>query len=546
VNPSLERLQHAAEKLKAKRELGRARSKSLVDFTEYRDDPARFVVEVLGVESAVRRSDGVLYQRVWLQSVLDHPRNAFLTGYGCGKTRFLAMASAWWLVTRPYSKVVICAPQLTRQVSQQAFAELRRVVRRATVRLPIEAFAHFANVEGHSAGEWGIIGLPATEPDRIEGQHAEGGLLLMLDETKGISQGVFDALQGALSGGDDSRLVVASTPGGTSGPFWKACNSSSWQVHTLSSEDSSLVSPQWCEDRANEWGKESALYVTRVQGRFADTADGQLFGLDLLDKSSQRSDQPSTGDVVLGVDVSRSVAGDQNCVCVCRGGRVERFVLWRSPDLEPTIARIIQEALATSPKLIRIDAGGLGGGPADRLRALGFQIEAVNFGAGASDPSRYANKRSELYWSLREALERGSVTLPDDDELMADLTAIRYSFSQNGKVQLVSKEEIRQKLGRSPDRSDALVLATFVARGSPWNWAGHEDVSSAWTGGETAPAFEAAAEIEIKPDGSLGDPVLVSRQTRAGYYVLTSPTVETYHMGNPPPNATFLPPDSGA
>src|SRR5206468_3203492 len=93
--------------------------------------------------------------------------------------------------------------------------------------------------------EWGIIGLPATDPSRIEGMHAEGGLLLLLDETKGISQEVFDALQGALSGGEDSRLVIASTPGGASGPFYRACTNASglWTVHHLSSEDSSIVSP---------------------------------------------------------------------------------------------------------------------------------------------------------------------------------------------------------------------------------------------------------------------------------------------------------------
>ena len=143
-------------------------------------------------------------------------------------------------------------------------------------------------------------------------------------------------------------------------------------------------------------------------------------------------------------------------------GLVERFALWRSPDLMVTVGRVLHEAGQVLPGGILVDAGGVGAGVADRLKQLRFAVEAVQFGGSASDPQRFRNRRAELYWGLRELLEQGKVSPPDDDELVADLTSVRYRFTQDGRVELEPKEELRKKLGRSPDRADALVLA--VAR----------------------------------------------------------------------------------
>lgn len=428
------------------------------DARPYRDDPIGFHVGPLGCESATRRSDGTNYQHEIMAAVRDHPRTAVVSGHGCGKTHTLAAIALWWLITRPFSKVIIVAPQFDRQVRGVIFAELRKLARRAKIQLPVEVQAGRVVVDGYGA-EWSALGMPATDPDRIEGQHADGGLLLIMDETKGIGQDVFDALQGALTGGDDSRLLIASTPGGPSGPFFRACSDESghWKLIRLSSEDSSIVSPQWCADRAHEWGKDSALYQTRVVGLFADAGDGQLFPLSILESAIGR--KVEAGAVALGIDVARSVAGDQNCICVASGGRVERFSLWRSPDTMATVQRGVHEALMTKAKTIVVDVTGVGAGVADRLRQLRYNVIDMNFGGAANDPTRFANKRAELYFTLRERLEKGEVSLPDEEELLADLAAIRFSFDPRGRVVIEPKDEARKRLGRSPDRGDSLALA---------------------------------------------------------------------------------------
>jgi hypothetical protein len=370
------------------------------------------------------------------------------------------------------SRVVIVAPEFSRQVRGIIFAEIRKWARRAKVPLPVDVLTARVVVDGYGE-EWGAIGVPATEPDRIEGFHSEAGVLLILDESKGIGQDVYDALQGALSGLEDNRLLVTSTPGGIQGPFWRIWErgGDAWRLHHLSAEDSSNVSPEWCAERAREWGRGSPLYQARVEGKFADAGDGVLFPLSLLEAASSRELEPGA-EVTLGVDVARSVAGDQNAIAVARGGKLERVITWRSADTMATVARVVTEVVRLNPRVIRVDESGVGAGVVDRLRQMRFPAEGVPFGGSPADPTRFLNRRAEMYWALRDAMEQGKVALPDDDELVADLSALTFTFDQRGKLRLDSKDDVRKRLGRSPDRADAVALALGAGLrnklGGPW------------------------------------------------------------------------------
>ena len=68
------------------------------------------------------------------------------------------------------------------------------------------------------------------------------------------------------------------------------------------------------------------------------------------------------------------------------------------------------------------------------------------------------NRRAESYWRLRKLLEEGAITLPPDPKLRDELLAIRWSVTPTGAVRIESKDDLRPRLGRSPDRADALVM----------------------------------------------------------------------------------------
>jgi len=99
--------------------------------------------------------------------------------------------------------------------------------------------------------------------------------------------------------------------------------------------------------------------------------------------------------------------------------------------------------------------GGFAAGASDVLRANGHAPIDVQFAAPAFDP-RFKNRRAEIWWAMAEWVKRGGA-LPDLPELVAELTQPTYMFL-NGKLQLEEKDQNKKRLGRSPDRADALAL----------------------------------------------------------------------------------------
>ena len=81
------------------------------------------------------------------------------------------------------------------------------------------------------------------------------------------------------------------------------------------------------------------------------------------------------------------------------------------------------------------------------VRNLAACYMPMAFGSGARDKQRFRNKRTEMFWTLRELLETDAVALPDDEDLVADLSALTYQFTQDGKLALDGKDEIRKRLG---------------------------------------------------------------------------------------------------
>jgi hypothetical protein len=111
--------------------------------------------------------------------------------------------------------------------------------------------------------------------------------------------------------------------------------------------------------------------------------------------------------------------------------------------------------------------GGYGGSAYEHLKANNLDVEAYK---GAEKSTRrtvdkklgFTNKRSAALWKLREALDPGQpggspIALPNDPRLMADLTAPTFEVTPNG-IKVESKEDVCERLGRSTDRGDVVVM----------------------------------------------------------------------------------------
>jgi hypothetical protein len=130
-----------------------------------------------------------------------------------------------------------------------------------------------------------------------------------------------------------------------------------------------------------------------------------------------------------------------------------------------TAGLIMAAQRETGASTVKVDEIGIGAGVVDRLRELKCPAVGVNVASAPVEPERFTNLRTELWWNLRELLNPNPranpnpIALPPDDELLVDLTNVKYRLDSRGRMQLESKDEIKKRLGRSPDRGDAVVLA---------------------------------------------------------------------------------------
>lgn len=117
-----------------------------------------------------------------------------------------------------------------------------------------------------------------------------------------------------------------------------------------------------------------------------------------------------------------------------------------------------------------IDSSGVGKGTADRLSQLyPGMIQHVNFGEGPAEEKRkkttktFQNRRAQLYWWAREDVTDRQFRVALDEDLNEELENTWYE-EDAVKIKIIPKEEIKAKIGRSPDRADAFVLANAARR----------------------------------------------------------------------------------
>jgi hypothetical protein len=175
----------------------------------------------------------------------------------------------------------------------------------------------------------------------------------------------------------------------------------------------------------------------------------------------------------LGVDVARG-GRDETVLAPAFGSWFAPLICVAGKDTPdgPSVASLVWQHAEDGKTPIFIDVVGVGSSPFDSLVGMNLPAHPVNGGEKAPENAHdrsgrleFKNLRAWLWWSLREALDpqHGTdVCLPDDRALLADLSAPKFKVVGT-KIQVESKEEIIKRLGRSPDRGDAVTYAWYGA-----------------------------------------------------------------------------------
>jgi len=160
--------------------------------------------------------------------------------------------------------------------------------------------------------------------------------------------------------------------------------------------------------------------------------------------------------IELGVDVARF--GDDKTEIYKRAGN--KIIQQRELTKMDTqwIAKEVWQLAGQDPSIrIKVDDTGLGGGVTDRLRELGAKVVAVNFGANPTDKQRYTTMADEMWFDFPV----DEVDIPNDYELLKELSGRLYDYDKTGRRKIEAKDDFKKRLGRSPDKADALLLCFY-------------------------------------------------------------------------------------
>jgi hypothetical protein len=458
----------------------------------YYNDPAGFVQDCIIWPPGQGPTD---YQLENLDALVKYGSLAERGPHGLGKTAKNAWVVLWFALTRDAAmkdwKAATTA-SAWRQLEKYLWPEIRqkwakRLDWAKIGRPPFIANVEMLNMELRLAH--GIAFAAACEdPAKIEGLHADE-VLYVYDEAKTIPDATFDATEGALMGaGEDTAMnafrIASSTPGEPVGRFFdihsRKKGLEDWHAVHVTLEDTikaKRVSARKAEQLKHQWGEDSALYINRVLGNFASREEDGVIPLRWVEEANLRWEELNAAGWVdleplhaVGVDVATS--GKDKTVYAHRHGMVIHKLERRSKQDAMETAGEVMTILRTAEHhpvamVDQADAGVIA-----RLREQGANVKA--FVSSHHDDTlkditgelEMLNLRAAAWWHLRDLLnpENGKdVALPPDDKLLGDLVTPRYKEHSSGRVKVELKEEIRKRLGRSPDDGDAVVYAFWTA-----------------------------------------------------------------------------------
>ncbi len=422
------------------------------------NDPLRFVTEVLQATPEPHQVEA-------LNAIAKYDRVAIRSSHDQGKTALLAWVCWWWLTTHKPCKIPVAA-NTQDQLRDVTWTEITKWGRR----LPEWLSQHYDFGQERiwlksQPEEIFAVARTAskTNPEALQGFHSEH-LLFLLEEASGMEDVVFEVAAGALSSKGAKALMIAN-PTRSQGYFARAfgVNRPLWHCMHWPWRKCPWNDERYPANMAAEYGEHSNVYKVRVLGDFPTSEDNAVIPLSMIEEAIVRDvDLIEHRTPVWGVDVAR-FGGDRSALIKRWGNHIlEPAKTWRGRDLMESTGIVAREFFETPewkrPKVVNTDVIGIGAGVVDRLREIGIPAYGINVGERAEDETRFARRRDELWWKIREWLQGRDVKMVDDPALIADLTAPTYRILSSGKLQVESKEDMKARGINSPDLADALAL----------------------------------------------------------------------------------------
>ena len=493
-------------------------------FKSWREDWNKFIREALGVTLDEEQQAIVAAvqtnKRVSVRSGTARGKD-FVAA--CIAVSFLYLTPRWnkkgEMVEN--TKVALTAPT-DRQVKNIMMPEISRLFNRAKKRgfvLPGRLNTYDIRTDND---EWFLTGFKADEHNHEawSGFHAVNTMFIVTEAT-GISDDTFAAIEGNLQG--NSRIVLVFNPNTVVGYAARSQKSARWTRFCLNSLTApnvvqhKLLYPgqvdyDWVKDKLEnwctritadevqaemddfefegQWYRPEDLFRKKVLGQFPKVSDDILIPTQWLELAHQRWEQvngrePLRQEIrMLGVDVA-GMGRDCTCFVERKGAWVSEFRAHNSggsADHMKIAGQIAAYRRRQIEAYVSIDTIGEGAGVYSRCIEVDEKdyIISCKYSEAAKGHNgkpltdvtgqyEFINMRAYLFWCVRDWLNPKNDTgamLPPDTQFDEEATEIKWSFRSDGRIFIEPKEDIKERLGRSPDKFDALANTFYPIRTS--------------------------------------------------------------------------------
>ena len=445
----------------------------------YADHPVEFVEDIIGA-----RPDGE--QAKILRSVASNPMTSVRSGHGVGKSTVEAWTIIWFMTTRDFPKIPCTAPT-QHQLFDILWAEVNKWLRNnPALKNELTWTKEKVYMKGHPE-EWFAVARTASQPDALQGFHSDN-ILYIIDEASGVDDKIFEPVLGAMST-PGARLLMCGNPTQLSGFFYDSHhkNRAIYKTHHIDGRKSSRVSQDFVKTIVSMYGEDSDVFRVRVAGNFPLQEDDIFIPLPLVENSIMTEFMPriSPNTIHIGCDVAR-FGDDRTVIGYKTDEKVTFYKKRQGQDTMRTADDIVmlgQELVERyklnpekdTPIPVKVDYGGVGGGVVDRLRQIKrndperfwwLEVYPVKFGQRIKHKYYYDSTTymMSIVKKLLQPYDEDGIKkpveliLPDDDDLVAQLSGRKYTITEDSKIRVESKKDMKKRDRPSPDEADCVLL----------------------------------------------------------------------------------------
>lgn len=432
----------------------------------WRDRPDIFVREVF-------KATPDPWQDEVLKAFPHNPRICMKASKGPGKSCIEAWLAWNFLLTRPHPKIAatsISGDNLRDGLwtEMAKWREKSPLIKETFVWQKERIFARdHPETWWMAARQWSKSADPSSLGNTLAGLHADY-IMFLLDESGGFPEAIMASAEAALSSCKEGHIVQAGNPTHLEGPLYNACtrDRAMWHVVEITSDPddpkrSPRVKKEWAQEQIAKYGRDNPWVLVNVFGKFPPSSFNALIGPEELQQAVKRRYRDpdfAQHPRILGIDVARF--GDDSSIIFPRQG-LQAFNPIQYRNISGTegaeiTARKINEWEVDGTFID--NTGGFGASWIDNLLRLGKSPIGIHFSESATN-SQFFNKRAEMAFAVVDWIKRGGA-IPDCQELIQALSQTTYTFKGESLL-LEPKEDVKSKLGYSPDHLDALML-TFA------------------------------------------------------------------------------------